>query len=132
MRLFKVAFLILVAVVGSAVAWGVGSVEIQRIQLRRMMHSLNIKFPIGIELSQAQAVVDRDYPQHTNYSPADCEKWSHRTTPAYSSRGGPCIFGLINLDSRGYLIDAGVEFKLVFGPDDRLVQLDCEPVYTFL
>jgi len=38
-----------------------------------MMHSLNIKFPIGIELSQAQAVVDRDYPQHTNYSPADCE-----------------------------------------------------------
>jgi hypothetical protein len=99
-RLFKVGFLILVAIVGSAVVWGIGGIYVQRWQLRRTMHSLTIKFPIGIELSQAQAAVDRDYPQHTNYSPADCEKWSQRTTPAYTSRGGPCIFGLAHLDSR--------------------------------
>ena len=29
-------------------------------------------------------------------------------------------------------MDAGVEFKLIFGPDNRLVQLDSESVYTFL
>jgi len=131
-RLFKVVSLILIAIVGSSVLWGVGSMELQRWQLRRTMDSLNVKFPIGIELSQAQAAVDREYPQHTNYSTADCEKWSHRTTPRYSSRGGPCIFGLVNLGNRGYLIDAGVEFKPIFGPDDRLAQLDSESVYTFL
>jgi hypothetical protein len=131
-RLFKGVFLILVAIVGSAVVWGLGGMGVQRWELRHMMHSLTVKFPVGIELSRAQAAVDRDYPQHTSYSAADCEKWSHQTTPAYKSRGGPCIFGLVNLDSRAYLMDAGVEFKLIFGPDNRLAQLDSEPVYTFL
>jgi hypothetical protein len=132
LRLFKVLFSILVVIVGSAVVWAVGSVEIQRWQVRRTVHSLIIKFPIGIELSQAQASVNRDYPRHTNYSSDDCEKWSHRTTPAYSSRGGPCIFGLVNLESRAHLMEAGVEFKLIFGPDDHLAQLYSDPVYTFL
>jgi hypothetical protein len=106
--------------------------EVQRWELRRMMQSLSVKFPIGIEFSQAQAAIERDYPRHTSYTAAECEKWSHQTTPAYKPRGGPCIFGLVNLDSQAYLMDAGVEFKLIFGPDDRLAQLDSGPVYTFL
>lgn len=80
-RLFKGVFLILVAIVGSAVVWGLGGMGVQRWELRHMMHSLTVKFPVGIELSRAQAAVDRDYPQHTSYSAADCEKWSHQTTP---------------------------------------------------
>jgi hypothetical protein len=132
LRSFKTIYLVLAAIAGTALVWGVGSVAVQRWELRRTVHSLTVKFPIGIELSQAQATIDRDYPRHTNYSPADCEKWSHRTTPAYNWRGGPCIFGLVNLNSRGYLIDARVEFKLIFGPNNRLAQFNSEPVYTFL
>jgi hypothetical protein len=132
LRSFKAIILILAAIAGTALVWEVGSVAVQRWELRRTVRSLTVKIPIGIELSQAQATIDRDYPRHANYSPADCEKWSHRTTPAYSWRGGPCIFGLVNLNSRGYLIDAGVEFKLIFGPDNHLAQINSEPVYTFL
>ena len=54
------------------------------------------------------------------------------TPPAYISKGGPCIFGLVDVIRKLYLMEAGVEFRLIFGVDDRLVQLDTYPVYTFL
>jgi hypothetical protein len=123
---------VVVIVIGSALIWLFGNPFVQRWHIQRVVQSLIVEFPAGTTHSDAQKTVGARYPKHTDYTSAECEKWSHMTSPAYISKGGPCIFGLVDVIRKLYLMEAGVEFRLIFGVDDRLVQLDTYPVYTFL
>ena len=125
--------LISVAAIGFAgVIWFVGGNCLQRWLIRRVTHSLMLEFPVGTEFSAAKGAVEATYPRsNTMFTPAECEKWSHETFPTYTSKGGPCIFGLVEV-SGPYVMEAGVQFKLIFGPDNRLMQLYADPEFTFL
>src|SRR5580658_6595799 len=102
---------------------------IQSLEVQHAVHALRTTFPLGMGFSAAEKLLIVDYPRHTGYTSADCEKWSHLTQPAYTARGGPCIFGIVEVGGPR-VMDAAIEFKLIFGPDDRLAQLDTVPTYT--
>jgi hypothetical protein len=125
--------LMVIAAIGLAGGiWIVGGNYLQWWQIQRVIHSLTLKFPVGTEFSAAKSTVEAAYPRRsTTYTPADCEKWSHYTVPAYTSEDGPCIFGMVDV-SGPYVMEAGVQFKLIFGSDNRLRRLYTDPVYTFL
>ena len=106
--------------------------SVQRREVQRVTLVLTTTFPIGMSVSEAEKLLIALYPGHTtSYTSAECEKWSHHTGPAYTSRGGPCIFGSAEV-SGPRIIDAAVTFKLIFGPDERLTQLTTDTEYTFL
>ena len=130
-RLKNVLVGILLLAVGGPIAAFFVVNFIQSLEVKRTVHALRNTFPVGMGFSAAEKSMNVDYPRHTNYSAVECEKWSHLTGPAYTSRGGPCIFGIVEVGGPR-VMDAAVEFKLIFGPDDRLAQLITFPSYTFL
>jgi hypothetical protein len=129
-RKYLLLGILLLAVGGPVVAFFVVN-RIQSLQVQRAAHALRTTFPVGMSFSAAEKSLIVDYPRHTSYTTVDCEKWSRQTVPAYTSRGGPCIFGIVEVGGPR-VMDAAVEFKLIFGPDDRLAQLITYPTYTFL
>jgi hypothetical protein len=125
-------FLAIAAIGIAGGIWFVAGNAIQRWQIQRVIHSLTLKFPVGTEFSAAKRAVDAAYPRSsTTYTPTECEKSSHYGVPAYNSEDGPCIFGMVDV-SGPYVMEAVVQFKLIFGPDNLLKRLYTDPVYTFL
>jgi len=125
-------FVGILLLVVSPVAAIVGVNSVQRRNVQRATLCLTTAFPLGMSFSEAEKSVMTLYPGHTtSFTSADCEKWSHKTTPAYISQGGPCIFGLVEVGGLR-IIDASLTFKLIFGPDERLSQLSSDLEYTFL
>jgi len=90
------------------------------------------RFPANVVITEARNTVIADYPRHTEYSTADCEKWSNHTVPDYTFRGGPCIFGIVEVGSTWWGYESAVMFRLIFGSNGRLAELQVQPVYTFL
>jgi hypothetical protein len=104
MRIVWIVLAILFAIVaGSCVDW-----EVQGIRVHRTFARLATEFPRGISESSAQKIVYASYPEHTRYSVTECERWSHLTTPSYSSRGGPCIFGIVTLGATWWGFESAV------------------------
>jgi hypothetical protein len=125
-------FIAILLLVASPVVAIVVINSVQRREVQRVTQLLTTTFPVGMSISEVQKTLISLYPgRTTTYTSAACEKWSHRTTPAYTSRGGPCIVGSVEV-SGPRIADAAVTFKLIFGLDDHLAQLDTDPVYTFL
>jgi len=114
-------------VAGSCADW-----EVQGIRVHRTSAKLVTEFPRGISEASAHKIVSTSYPEHSRYSAAECERWSHLTTPGYSWRGGPCVFGIVRLGATWWGFESAVNFRLLFGSDDRLEVLQIDPVYTFL
>ena len=127
--LLRIASIIVV----SGIIWVVGGNYLQKWQIHRITQLLTLKFPVGTDFSVAKTAVESAYPgRNTIVAPADCEEQSHMTSPAYTFKGGPCIFGLVDANSWLYVMEGEVMFKLIFGPDNRLDRLYADPVYTFI
>ena len=132
MRQAKIVVIVLVVAFSAIPAWIIGGGAIDNWQVRRVTKSLAQRFPVGMTLANAEKIAVSRYPrQHTDFTSIECEKGSHSTVPAYSSQGGPCIFAIEEIRNIGP-VEAAVEFKLIFGSDNRLAKLVTNPVYTFL
>ena len=124
--------LIVVVVIGAAMAASCADWAIQGWRVHRASELLTRQFPPGAAVAEARKLVDAQYPEHTRYSASECEKWSHMTVPGYVSKGGPCLFGIVRVGTTWWGFESAVEFRLIFGPDDHLSELQVLPVYTFL
>jgi len=82
--------------------------------------------------ADAERIAAARYPEHTTYTAVECEKWSHLTTPRYTYRGGPCLFGIVRVGTTWWGYESAVMFRLIFDPDNQLAQSWTDPVYTFL
>lgn len=121
-----VVALIVTGFVASCADWAV-----QGMRVRRASNQLVTEFPRGIPVADAQKIVVTKYPEHSDYSALECQRWSH-SIPSYPWRGGPCVFGIVRIGATWWGFESAVEFRLIFGPDDRLRDLHVDPVYTFL
>jgi hypothetical protein len=110
------AVIFLTGIVASYVDW-----TIQELRVRHAVQTIGTLFPQGMSVADAKRLVDSLYPQHTNYSPAGCERWSH-STPPYTPRGGPCQFGIVRIGATWWGYQSAVMFRLIFAPDNRLAQ----------
>ena len=116
-----------VVILASCADW-----SIQGLRVRHATSTLKTKFSEGLSIADAQRFVASGYPEHTDYTAEKCEYWSHNTVPRYTSRGGPCIFGIVRTGSTWWGYESAVEFRLIFGPDNLLQENQILPVYTFL
>lgn len=123
---------VLLAVLFTLVASSWADWEMQALRVRHTSTELTTEFPHGMPEISAQRIVSTRYPRYTAYSPQECEKWSHLTTPSYAWRGGPCILGIVETGTTWWGFESAVSFGLLFGSDDRLEGLQVNPVYTFL
>lgn len=74
---------LIVIFVGSCADW-----VVQGNRVRRASDLLVVEFPLGMPEIDAQQIAVTKYPEHTRYSAADCEKWSHLTTPRFRGAVG--------------------------------------------
>ena len=116
----------------SIISLSVVQLYVQAWRVKRVMDVIARDFPIGMGVTQAQQQVSSRYPMHTRDSPLECEKNSRRIFPAYTARGGPCISVLVDVGTTWWGFESAVNFRLIFGGDESLVDLAIHPVYTFL
>lgn len=124
--LLAVATVLAIGTLASVTQW-----MLQGRDVARVVKSIALQFPQGISVADAEQIAGARYPEHTTYSAAECERWSH-SVPPYTPRGGPCLFGIIRVATTWWGFESAVMFRLIFDPDSRLVQSWAEPVYTFL
>jgi hypothetical protein len=69
---------------------------VQRREVNRVSLGLTTTFPLGMSVSKAETSLMSLYPGNTkSYTAAECEKWSHGTVPAYTSKGGRAFSELL-------------------------------------
>jgi hypothetical protein len=124
--LLVIAAVFVIGTLASVAQW-----VLQGREITRVVQSIALQFPQGMSAADAEQIAGARYPQHTIYSAAECERWSH-SVPPYTPRGGPCLFGIIRVATTWWGFQSAVMFRLIFDPDSRLVQSWAEPVYTFL
>ena len=52
--------------------------------------------------------------------------------PDYTFRGGTCIDSIVEVGFTWWGYESAVMFRLIFGSNGRLAELQVQPVYTFL
>jgi hypothetical protein len=97
---------------------------------QRTIDQLHTEFPKGISFDAAKDLALRHYPRSEDIPASKCD--SEQGVPAWPSRGGPCIFGYTESGSTFWGFEAGIMFRLMFGSDGRLVDLNVLQVNTFL
>jgi hypothetical protein len=100
--------------------------------VRRSITAIHKNYPVGMQLANARKRIGQDYSRFNESTTATCSKDAAITTPRYSPQGGPCIFGIEETGSTWWGYESAVEFRLLFGSDDKLRELQAFPVYTFL
>jgi hypothetical protein len=101
--------------------------------VRRSIAGIYRNYPLGTLLADARTQVRQNYPgRFTETTAAICSKEAATTSPRYSPQGGPCIFGIDETGTTWWGFESAVEFRLLFGSDNRLHDVQALAVYTFL
>jgi hypothetical protein len=131
-RFVGAAWITIALVLGLAMAATIFDWLWQGHLVKRAISTVQTNFPLGTPFAQALTQVQGTYPRYTESTADTCSKEAAITTPSYSPQGGPCISGITKTGSTWWGFESAVTFRLMFGPDQNLRQLQVSPVYTFL
>jgi len=131
-RVANVFWVTLALVVGAATLGTILDWLWQGHLVRRSIAAIHRNYPLGMQLVDARTRVRHDYSRFTERTAATCTKDAGITSPRYFPQGGACIFGIDETGSTWWGYESAVEFRLLFGSDDKLRDVQALPVYTFL
>jgi hypothetical protein len=126
------AVLIIVAIVALGPVSLFGPLELLHRRVVARIAQYEREFPIGIPLTEAKGRLESRLLKYSFDSTAQCEKHARMTSPAYTPRGGPCIFALDLVGSTWYGFDTAIQLRLMFDGAYNLAGRQFHQVHTFL